>query len=260
MKKHHKKRLYRQRRKSPTIYPTPDSADSYRKAKNAFISNVSHEIRTPMNAIMGFAQMLKNTELDAKQADYVDVILESGNKLLAMIGNLLDLSNLQMKKTQLHPVECNLSDFFERIWNHYRPQIAHKNLKPILQVQGNLPRARLDIEKLERVLSFILSNAIKFTVSGSVTLRVALMRRTGEEAWLNIEVEDTGCGIEPKYLKIIFEAFEQADNSVTRAYPGMGLGLGISSKIIELLGGEISATSQVGGGSCFHLKVPVEIL
>jgi len=121
-----------------------------------------------MNAIMGFAQMLKATDLDPKQADYVDVILESGNKLLVMIGNLLDLSNLQMRKTTLHPVECNLARSIENIWQLYRPQIAQKNLKPILEVQENLPFARLDCEKLERVLSFIISNAIKFTVSGSV--------------------------------------------------------------------------------------------
>ncbi len=233
--------------------------DSCAEAKNAFISNVSHEIRTPMNAIMGFAQMLKSTELSSKQADYVDVILESGNKLLAIISNLLDLSNLQIRKASLHPVDCNLNQLVEGIWQRYRQLIVAKNLKPILEIEDNLPTARLDSEKLQRVLCYILSNALKFTASGSVTLKAKLIHAAETQPYFDIEVEDTGCGIEPSQLKFIFEAFEQADNSVTRAYPGMGLGLGISSMIVDLLGGEISASSQPGKGSCFHLKIPVDI-
>ncbi|MDD3534159.1 MAG: histidine kinase dimerization/phospho-acceptor domain-containing protein, partial [Candidatus Cloacimonetes bacterium] len=139
--------------------------------KRAFISKVSHEIRTPMNAIMGFAQMLKSTELNAQQADYVDVILESGNKLLDIISNLLNLSSLQLRKTDLHPIDCNLNQFIDNIWQRFRPLIVAKNLKPILEVEANLPFARLDSEKLERVLSYLLSNALKFTVKGSVCLK-----------------------------------------------------------------------------------------
>ncbi|MCK9556972.1 MAG: ATP-binding protein [Candidatus Cloacimonetes bacterium] len=228
-------------------------------AKNAFISNISHEIRTPMNAIMGFAQMLKSTELNPQQSDYLDVILDSGKKLLLLIGNLLDLSNLQMGKTNLHPVDCDLDKMIDRIWAQFRPLIAEKNLKPILDVQHDLPIAIVDEEKLERLLSFILTNAIKFTETGSVTLRIRLMDMSSEYPWLDIEVEDTGCGIEPDRLRYIFQVFEQADNSITRSYPGLGLGLGLSGKIVELLGGEISATSTVNIGSCFHLKIPVEL-
>jgi len=228
-------------------------------AKNAFISNISHEIRTPMNAIMGFAQMLKNTDLNPQQSDYLDVILDSGKKLLLLIGNLLDLSNLQMGRTNLYPVDCDLDKMIERVWSQYRPLIAEKNLKPILEIPPDLPIAIVDEEKLERVLCFILSNAIKFTTIGSVALRMELMDCSSEYPWLDIEVEDTGCGIEPERLKYIFQAFEQADNSITRTFPGLGLGLGLSSKIVELLGGEISATSTVDQGSCFHMKIPVEL-
>lgn len=250
---------YMPKRRITDDYLNPYNTDNCTEAKSAFISNVSHEIRTPMNAIMGFAQMLKCTELSTKQEDYVDVILESGNKLLAIISNLLDLSNLQIHKTSLHQVPCNLNQLVEGIWQHYRPLIAAKNLKPILELEKDLPIARLDGEKLERVLSYILSNAIKFTASGSVALRLKLISAAETEPYLDIEVEDTGCGIEQSRLKLIFEVFEQADNSVTRAYPGMGLGLGISSKIVELLGGEISASSQLGKGSCLHLKIPVKL-
>ncbi len=233
--------------------------DNCAKAKNAFISNISHEIRTPMNAIMGFAQMLQSTELNAKQADYVDVILESGNKLLTIIKNLLDLSNLQIRRMTLHPVDCSLNQLIEGIWQHHRPRIAAKNLNPVLEIENNLPIARLDREKLERVLNYILSNAIKFTESGSVFLRVKLLQTSHGESCLDIEVEDTGCGIETDQLELVFEAFEQGDNSETRAYPGMGLGLRISSMLVELMGGEIGVCSRPSEGSCFHLTLPVDI-
>ncbi|MCB5287139.1 MAG: hypothetical protein LHW64_04995 [Candidatus Cloacimonetes bacterium] len=259
MKNPHSKKHHKPPRSRYDIELEAQIAEGCAKAKNAFISNVSHEIRTPMNAIMGFGQMLKSTELSSKQEDYVDVILESGSKLLAIISNLLDLSNLQLRKASLNSVNCNLNQLMESLWLRYRPIIVAKNLKPILDVQNNLPIARLDCEKLERVLSYILSNAIKFTALGSVALKLKLIEASGKRPYLDIEVEDTGCGIEQSRLKLIFEAFEQADNSVTRAYPGMGLGLGISSMIVELLGGEISVSSHPGEGSCFHLIIPVDI-
>lgn len=252
----------KKKKKHRISHPVPErnqaQPDAAAIAKNAFITNVSHEIRTPMNAIMGFAQMLKCTDLDPKQGDYVDVILDSGKKLLLLIGNLLDLSNLQMGKTNLLPVDCDPNALVSRVWGHYRPLIASKNLKPELVTEEDLPIVIVDEEKVERVLSFVLSNAIKFTTSGSVTLRMKLVDAF-PYSYLDFEVEDTGCGIEEDRLKHIFEAFEQADNSITRAYQGLGLGLGISSKIVELLGGEISATSTLGSGSCFHLKIPVGI-
>lgn len=255
--------MNKSRKRSRSLYfrkgkelATPDPATI---AKNAFITNISHEIRTPMNAIMGFAQMLRCTDLDTKQADYVDVILDSGKKLLLLIGNLLDLSNLQMGKTNLHPVDCDIGKLVDRVWGHYRPLIAEKNLKPDLQCDNSFPIVIVDEEKVERILSFVLSNAIKFTSMGSVTLRVTLNGRDTQHPQLDIEVEDTGCGIEADRLQYVFDAFEQADNSMTRAYPGLGLGLGISSKIVALLGGEISATSTPGTGSCFHLKIPVSL-
>ena len=259
MKNAKKKHKHRQKKSFTNKPPVPEKLDAATIAKNAFISNVSHEIRTPMNAIIGFAQMLKSTDLDPKQIDYVDVILDSGKKLLLIIGNLLDLSNLQMGKTNLLPIDCDLVNFADRIWGHFRPLIAAKNLKPVLEMDDSLPIVIVDEEKLERILNFILSNAIKFTSEGTITLKISLNDAQIGDEYLDIEVDDTGCGIEPERLKYIFDAFEQADNSVTRAYPGMGLGLGITSKMVELLGGEISASSSPGVGSSFHLKIPVSL-
>jgi signal transduction histidine kinase len=238
---------------------TSDVVSEAEIAKNAFIANVSHEIRTPMNAIMGFAQMLQSTELDAKQADYVDVIMDSGKKLLILINNLLDLSNLELGKTSLHPIDFDLDSTIRKVWNHFRPLIAAKNLKPLLDCPEHLPIIRADGEKVERVLSFILSNALKYTLQGQICLRVKLNQPSEGKALLEIEVEDTGCGIEADKLEHIFDAFEQADNSVTRAYQGLGLGLTLSGRLVRLLGGDIGATSTYGEGSCFFIKLPVDI-
>ncbi|MCD8480405.1 MAG: ATP-binding protein [Candidatus Cloacimonetes bacterium] len=237
---------------------TPANINEADIAKNAIIANISHEIRTPMNAIMGFAQMLQSTSLDAKQADYVEVIMDSGKKLLILINNLLDLSNLQLGKTTLHPTEFDLDSTIKKVWNHFRPLIAAKNLKPVLECPEHLPIIRADSEKVERVLSFILSNALKFTLKGQICLRVKLEQQSDSKSMLSFEVEDTGCGIEKDKLEYIFDAFEQADNSVTRLYQGMGLGLSLSSKLVELLGGDIGATSTFGEGSCFFFNVPVD--
>ncbi len=230
------------------------------EAKNAFICNVSHEIRTPMNAIMGFAQMLKQTGLDAQQGDYVDVILDSGNKLLMILENLLDLSNLQLKKVHLSNTECDIYEKVQSMWSHFRQQIMAKNLQPILELQDDMPRIILDCEKMERVMGSILSNALKFTSAGSIKLKVGFTPGDKRSGILEIHVVDTGCGIEEEQIKHIFEAFVQADNSVTRQYSGMGLGLGLSSKIVSLMGGEICASSQVGVGSDFHITIPVKIV
>ena len=257
------------KKKQPKTHPHQHSISRYAEkpnledrdtaiAKNAFIANVSHEIRTPMNAIMGFAQMLQSTKLDPKQADYVDVILDSGKKLLIIINNLLDLSNLQVGKTSVHPGDFDLTAVINRLWNHYRPLIIAKNIKPHLECPEYLPILRTDAEKLERILSFILSNALKFTFQGCICLRVSFESIEGEKAKLSFEVEDTGCGISEDRLSCIFDSFEQADNSITREYAGLGLGLSLSAKLVNLLGGHIGATSTVGKGSCFHFSIPVE--
>lgn len=228
-------------------------------AKNAFIANISHEIRTPMNAIMGFAQMLQSTELNVKQADYVDVILDSGKKLLILINNLLDLSNLQLGKTSVYPVDFELDTMVTKLWSQFMPLIMAKNITPVIQRPLHLPVIHADREKLERVLSFILSNALKFTLRGQICLRVMLLETDGDAATLEFQVEDTGCGMDAIQLRHVFDAFEQADNSITRSYPGLGLGLSLSGKLVDLLGGVIGASSTPGLGTCFSIKIPVEM-
>ncbi len=227
--------------------------------KSAFIANISHEIRTPMNAIMGFAQMLQGTNLNLQQQDYVSVILDSGKKLLRIINNLLDLSNLQMGKMTLNPVTCKPVETAQKLWEHYRPQIVGKKLKPVLDCATELPELNFDCEKLECVLSYLLSNAIKYTSRGFVSLKMSLKKNREGKPVLFLEVSDSGIGISPELLPRIFEEFEQADNSITRPFEGLGIGLSLARQTVELMGGKIWCNSILGQGSQFFVEVPVTI-
>ncbi len=232
-------------------------SESVAKAKSAFIANISHEIRTPMNAIMGFAQMLKNSGLNEQQKDYVEVILDSGKKLLLIISNLLDLSNLQLGKTTLNPRPCLPSELADKLWQHFIPLVAAKKLQPILEIQPDIPEVLVDSGKLERVAGYMISNAIKYTSSGFVAFRISYKSISEQELSLCLEVADSGIGISEEQLPYIFDVFEQGDSSITRPYGGMGIGLGLSQQIVALMGGSIKVQSKLGEGSRFFLELPV---
>jgi len=227
-------------------------------AKSTFIANIGHEIRTPMNAIMGFAQMLRNSKLNAQQRDYVDVIIDSGKKLLLIINNLLDLSNLQTGKIVLNPRPCNVQQTTENLWAKYSSQISAKQLNPVLDVSQGIPEVQLDCDKLEKVLDQLISNAIKFTPTGFVALKVSYKNARGSKPMLFIEVSDSGVGIAEERMDSIFDIFEQADNSITRLYEGMGIGLGLARQIVLLMGGSIWCNSTANQGSQFFIEIPAE--
>jgi len=258
-KAHRKQTAYLPSGKQKSHAEKDPSAESIAHAKSAFIANISHEIRTPMNAIIGFAQMLKNSGLNAQQADYVEVIIDSGKKLLLIISNLLDLSNLQLGKTTLNPRPGNLNELTDRLWQRFRPLILAKNLSPILECATDFPEFIADSEKIERVAGYIISNAIKFTPSGFVAFRSSSKPLSGNQMLLCLEVADSGIGIEPDRLSTIFDVFEQGDNSITRPFGGMGIGLGLSRQIVELMKGTIKVHSTPGEGSRFIIEIPVQL-
>ncbi len=233
--------------------------DTVAQAKSAFIANISHEIRTPMNAIMGFAQMLNSSGLNAQQLEYVEVIIASGKKLLLIISNLLDISNLQLGKTVLNPRPCHPGAIADKLWQHFRPLILAKNLNPIMECAADLPEVVCDREKLERVAGYIISNAIKYTSKGHITFRVNCKTLNKNKVLLCLDISDSGIGIPAEKLPHIFEVFEQVDNSITRPYSGMGIGLGLSYQIVNLLQGQIKVQSTVGEGSRFILEIPASL-
>ena len=233
-----------------------DAAQKANVAKSAFLANMSHEIRTPMNAILGFAQMLKTTNLNDVQADFANVIIDSGYKLLSIINDILDLSNLEVGKTQVTPSECSVDQIVNKIWTQYRPIIAAKNIVPELFVQDDIPLLMIDIEKVTRVLLSILSNAVKFTETGRITFQTSYREISDIMGELTFRVSDTGIGISEDKLGAIFNIFEQVDNSITRRYGGMGMGLGLSAKIVKILDGAISVQSNVNQGAEFTISIP----
>ncbi len=160
-------------------------------AKSAFLANMSHVIRPPMNAIMGFAQMLKTTALDDEQTDFTNVIMDSGYKLLSLINDILDLSNLEVGKTQVALREGSIEQIIIKLWQQFKPIIAAKNIVPELSLDEQIPLLMMDIDKLTRVLSSLLSNAVKFTEHGSITF-------SSLSDWIirlvNFQICDTGLG------------------------------------------------------------------
>ncbi len=226
-------------------------AESANIAKSAFLANMSHEIRTPMNGILGMAHLLRRGEVTPLQLTQLDKIAASGKHLLSMLNDILDLSKIESGRFVLEQKEFDLVELLQAAIAVIDTAATAKGLKISLEISG-LPRSlRGDSTRLSQSLLNYLSNALKFTETGSVAVRARLMADFGEEVVIRFEVEDTGIGIAPEVVGKLFADFEQADNSITRKYGGTGLGLAITSRFAQLMGGEAGAVSTPGVGSTF---------
>ena len=234
-------------------------AEIANKAKSAFLANMSHEIRTPMNAILGFSQlMLRDTGLTTSQKKHLQTINRSGEHLLALINDILELSKIEAGRSVLKPVAFDLNGMLDEIEVMFRMPASEKNLRFLVERVGDLPGYVVgDENKLRQVLVNVISNAVKFTKQGGICIRAGIKARSGTALRLMVEVEDTGMGIAEQELGKLFRPFEQTESG-KKIQTGTGLGLAISREFVRLMGGDMSVSSQPGKGSIFRFEINIE--
>jgi signal transduction histidine kinase/DNA-binding NarL/FixJ family response regulator len=232
-------------------------AEQANRAKSEFLANMSHELRTPLNAILGFSQLMnRETSLTKQQQENIGIINRSGEHLLSLINDVLDLAKIESGKTTLSSTDFDLYALLDLIEEMLALRAESKGLQFIIERSNNLPQyIKTDDKKLRQVLINLLGNAIKFTSSGSVTLRVGLVEKPTN---IRFEVEDTGTGIAPEEINGLFESFVQTETG-KKSQQGTGLGLSISKKFVELMGGTITVSSQVGKGSLFTFNIQAQL-
>jgi signal transduction histidine kinase len=215
------------------------------KAKNLFLANMSHEIRTPLNAVVGLTNLLLNTPMDERQRDYAEKMRRASSTLLGIINDILDFSKADAGDMKLERVSFDIRRMFDDLEVFFREQKAGSEIALRFEIDPSLPAALLgDQLRLQQIFINLVDNAYKFTKKGSITVRAAVSARGSNDVIVDFAVEDTGIGMSQKQMDGIFSAFNQADNSYTRKYGGTGIGLTITRQIVELMGGEISVSSE----------------
>jgi len=226
------------------------------RLKSDFLATMSHELRTPLNSILGFSEvLLSNERLDDKQQRWVRNVQSSGEKLLNLINDILDLAKIEAGKMQLRLENFSIHDVCEGLMNMVRPMAEKKNIDLRGQIDPGIPVMRQDVTKLQQILQNLLVNAIKFTPEGGRVLLKAYVEGTN----VVLIVSDTGVGIAPEEQSLVFEKFRQSGNPLTREHAGTGLGLSIVRELAKLLGGEVSLQSELGRGSTFTVHLPMEL-
>lgn len=240
------------------------AAEAAERAKSEFLANMSHEIRTPMNGVMGMAELLATTDLDSKQRMFTDVIVKSGASLLTIINDILDFSKIDAGQMELDPAPFTLAEAIEDVATLVSSKVAEKDLELIVRIDPSLPKTVVgDVGRIRQIITNLLGNAVKFTDQGHVYINVSGETHdqgNGPAANLHFSVEDTGIGIPQEDCERVFQKFSQVDCSATRKHEGTGLGLSIASSLVELMGGEIGVTSEVGKGTTFWFtaSLPIE--
>ena len=246
------------RRTLAQLVEAKNTAEAANTAKSQFLANMSHEIRTPLNGVITMAEIMAAGDLSAPQRQKLDVVRNSSAALLLILNDLLDLSKIEAGHVELLIEDQDLSGLLREMHDSYGPMLRQKGLEPILSVPEDLSgHWRIDAYRLRQVISNLMSNALKFTAQGSITLGGQVNWPSPDEAIVTLTVSDTGIGIPRDKIDRLFEKFVQVDGSTTRQYGGTGLGLAICRELVSMMGGKIWIESVEGEGSTFYVQLPL---
>ncbi|MFK0299122.1 ATP-binding protein [Brevundimonas sp. NPDC090276] len=238
-----------------------DKADAANEAKSSFLGVISHELRTPMNGVLGAAQLLSATRLEGTQREYLSIIRNSGDNLLSLLNDILDMTKIEAGKMSFDVVDVQVDDLHRRITGPFEAQAEAKGLSLISTFEGEMPAVvRGDPLRVCQVVQNLLSNAVKFTDGGEIRYTVRGRRISDRRVGFEFSVTDSGSGISREDLDRLFQPFTQVDNSSTRRFGGTGLGLTIARRMAHIMGGDITVTSRLGEGSTFTLSIEGEVV
>ena len=239
---------------------TQQETQTANMVKNKILANIRHELRTPLIGFMGAVELLERNEHHDSELDNIRIISECGEKLLQIIDRMLTVSRVELGAGDCQHADCNIKSLLQEILSSIYPSLKEKGLDMDWYIEPNVPEYLvLDGVKLQQILANILSNAVKYTRQGGIACRVKY-EQNGSNSWISISISDTGIGIAEDQLSKILSPFSQVDNSCSRQYQGIGLGLYLCRKLLEVMDGELRIESQVGKGSTFHIKLPVLLL